>query len=337
MSRARRERYSMAPVVRNVDIFRRWITAACMVFIAFVCASCATTGRPFDASITAQGIVSRHAESAFDVWFDQELAKDREVLNRFFEATKDAQTKADLTRAWQAIRELDTEHPDFLEKRIFSKAAGDGDWPGSDPPLDQKEVFVNGVRQALNKFLEEVETPSHVEIPDLYGRALQQAKSVLPRELPLGRVTFRESDRPEGTIIDQNPRAGARVAPGTVVNVVKATSGAAPPVSPAVGISDRGTTLEALKWKLLAVGLGLILLILVIAVLIPHPTPFQYIVFRTTLALAAACVASALPGFFEFNPEVPKAGIAAGGALAVFVLVYMWNPGRIIGKNEENS
>ena len=536
----------MAPVVRNVDIFRRWITAACMVFIAFVCASCATTGRPFDASITAQGIVSRHAESAFDVWFDQELAKDREVLNRFFEATKDAQTKADLTRAWQAIRELDTEHPDFLEKRIFSKAAGDGDWPGSDPPLDQKEVFVNGVRQALNKFLEEVETPSHVEIPDLYGRALQQAKSVLPRELPLGRVTFRESDRPEGTIIDQNPRAGARVAPGTavnvviaragaallavgipslsgrtvqevtellarsglrvgrvtrrhtgrvrpgtvidqqprageevarntavdlvvaealpvvpvkvppvikmpereaaailrrsglqvgrvtfresdrpegtiidqnpragarvapgtavnvviaragaalpsavmipdlsgrtvqeaksvlprelrlevtvresdrpegtiidqnpragarvapgtVVNVVKATSGAAPPVSPAVGISDRGTTLEALKWKLLAVGLGLILLILVIAVLIPHPTPFQYIVFRTTLALAAACVASALPGFFEFNPEVPKAGIAAGGALAVFVLVYMWNPGRIIGKNEENS
>ncbi len=143
----------MKPKIRSEDDFRRWIAAAWIVLIAFVCTSCAK-GRPFDASMTAQGIVSRHAESAFDVWFDQELAKDREVLNRFFETTKDAQTKADLTRAWAAIPELNTAHPDFLEKRIFSKAAGDGDWPGSDPPLNQKEVFVNGVRQALKKFLE---------------------------------------------------------------------------------------------------------------------------------------------------------------------------------------
>ncbi len=140
-----------------------------------------------------------------------------------------------------------------------------------------------------------------------------------------------------GTIIDQNPKAGARIESGTVVDVVIATSGAAPPVPPAVGSSDQGTTLTALKWKLLAVGLGLIVLILVIAVLIPYPTSFQYLVFRTTLALAAACVASALPGFFEFKRELPQAGIAAGGALAVFVLVYMWNPGKITGKNEENS
>ncbi len=143
----------MKPKIRSEDDFRRWIAAAWIVLIAFVCTSCAK-GRPFDASMTAQGIVSRHAESAFDVWFDQELAKDREVLNRFFETTKDAQTKADLTRAWAAIPELNTAHPNFLEKRIFSKAAGDGDWPGSDPPLNQKEVFVNGVRQALKKFLE---------------------------------------------------------------------------------------------------------------------------------------------------------------------------------------
>ena len=108
-------------------------------------------------------------------------------------------------------------------------------------------------------------------------------------------------------------------------------------VASAGGISDQGTTLEALKWKLLAVGLGLIVLILVIAVVIPHPTSFQYIVFRTTLALAAACVASALPGFFEFKRELPQAGIAAGGALAVFVLVYMFDPGKMKGKIDDNS
>ncbi len=143
----------MKSKIRSEDNFRRWIAAAWIVLIAFVCASCAT-GKPFVASMTPQEIVSGYAESAFDVWFDQESDKDREALNRFYTATEDAQTKADLTRAWQAIRELDTEHPDFLKKRIFSKAAGDGDWPGSDPPLDQKEVFVNGVRQALKKFLE---------------------------------------------------------------------------------------------------------------------------------------------------------------------------------------
>ncbi len=143
----------MKPKIRSEDDFRRWIAAAWIVLIAFVCTSCAK-GKPFDASMTAQGIVSRHAKSAFDVWFDQESDQDKEALNRFYTATEDAQTKVDLTRAWAAIPELVTEHPDFLEKRIFSKAAGDGDWPGSEPPLDQKGVFVDSVRQALKKFLE---------------------------------------------------------------------------------------------------------------------------------------------------------------------------------------
>ncbi len=143
----------MKPKIRSEGNFRRWIAAAWIVLIAFVCTSCAK-GRPFDASMTAQGIVSRHAESAFDVWFDQESDQDKEALNRFYAATEDAQTKADLTRAWAAIQELNTEHPDFLEKMIFSKAARDGDWPGSGPPLDQKMVFVDSVRKALREFLE---------------------------------------------------------------------------------------------------------------------------------------------------------------------------------------
>ena len=143
----------MKPKIRSEGNFRRWIAAAWIVLIAFVCTSCAK-GKPFDASMTAQGIVSRHAESAFDVWFNRRSDKDMEALNRFFKATEGAETKADLTRAWQAIRELNTEHPGFIEKRIISKAARDGDWPGPDPPLNQKMVFVDGVRQALKKFLE---------------------------------------------------------------------------------------------------------------------------------------------------------------------------------------
>ncbi len=143
----------MKPKIRSEDAFRRWVAAALLVLIAFVCASC-PKGKPLDASPTAQEILFLHAESAFEVWFDPKSDEDRKALNRFFEATKDAQTKADLTRAWAAIQELNTEHPDFLEKRIFFKAVRDGDWPGPDPPLNQKMVFVDGVRQALKKFLE---------------------------------------------------------------------------------------------------------------------------------------------------------------------------------------
>ena len=102
----------MKPKIRSEGNFRRWIAAAWIALIAFVCTSCPKR-EPFDASMTTQEIVSRHAENAFDVWFDQESDQDREALNRFYTATEDAQTKVDLTRAWQAIRELDTEHPDF--------------------------------------------------------------------------------------------------------------------------------------------------------------------------------------------------------------------------------
>ena len=143
----------MRSEVRSKSDLRRWVAAAWIVFIAFVCASC-SKGKHLDASPTAQDIVSVHAKSAFEVGFNRDSEEDRKALNRFFEATEGAETKADLERAWAAIGELREDHPDFLEKHIFSKAAGDGDWPGSEPPLDQKVVFVNGVRQALIKFLE---------------------------------------------------------------------------------------------------------------------------------------------------------------------------------------
>jgi hypothetical protein len=143
----------MKPEIRSEGNFQRWIAATWLVLIAFVCVSC-PKGRPFPDSIAAQEIVSRHADSAFDVWFDRESEEDRKALNRFFEATEGAETKADLEQAWAAIPELREDHPNFLEKHIFSKAISDGDWPGSDPPLDQKEVFVNRVRQALIKYLE---------------------------------------------------------------------------------------------------------------------------------------------------------------------------------------
>ena len=81
--------------------------------------------------------------------------------------------------------------------------------------------------------------------------------------------------------------------------------------------------------KLLAYGFGVIFVVvlLAIAVYVPNPTPFQFVVFKVVLALAAAGVAAMIPGFIEFN--IPTY-LRAGGAIAVFAIVFFKNPASLV-------
>ncbi|MBX2827986.1 MAG: hypothetical protein KTR22_07475 [Flavobacteriaceae bacterium] len=52
-------------------------------------------------------------------------------------------------------------------------------------------------------------------------------------------------------------------------------------------------------------------------------------IIRVIVALAAACISIALPGFVELETKSESRNaplIKAGGALAVFVIVYLFNP-----------
>jgi hypothetical protein len=66
--------------------------------------------------------------------------------------------------------------------------------------------------------------------------------------------------------------------------------------------------------------------LMVVAFVFPHPSPFQYLVFRIVLALAAAGIAAMIPGFLEV-----KFGkwLRATGAIAVFAIVYFLNPAAL--------
>ncbi len=75
-------------------------------------------------------------------------------------------------------------------------------------------------------------------------------------------------------------------------------------------------------------GVIFVIALLVLAVVIQTPTPFQYTVFRIVLALAAGGVASMIPGFLEVTISN---WLRAGGALAVFVVVYFFNPAQLTG------
>ena len=76
-----------------------------------------------------------------------------------------------------------------------------------------------------------------------------------------------------------------------------------------------------------AFGVVFVVVMLVLAVAIPNPTPTQYDTFKIVLALAAAGVAAFIPGFLEVT--VPG-WIRAGGALAVFVLVFTKSPATLV-------
>jgi hypothetical protein len=79
-------------------------------------------------------------------------------------------------------------------------------------------------------------------------------------------------------------------------------------------------------WELIAAfifGCVFLVVILVIALFRPSPTPFEYTVFRIIIALAAAGVGAILPGFLDVRF---KNWLRAGGALALFVVVYFFAP-----------
>ncbi|WP_114950810.1 hypothetical protein [Sphingosinicella terrae] len=80
--------------------------------------------------------------------------------------------------------------------------------------------------------------------------------------------------------------------------------------------------------RLIAVACGVVFVaaILVIALFIPSPTAFQYTVFRIVLALAAAGFVSMTPGFIE--AQVGNF-VRAGGALAVFIIVFFYAPAAL--------
>lgn len=77
-------------------------------------------------------------------------------------------------------------------------------------------------------------------------------------------------------------------------------------------------------------GVTFVVMMVVLAIKFPHPTPFQYNIFRIVISLATAGAAAMIPGLI--NIELEQATgllIRGGGALAVFVIVFFFNPAQL--------
>jgi len=80
------------------------------------------------------------------------------------------------------------------------------------------------------------------------------------------------------------------------------------------------------QWIAFGFGALLLIALLLIALKLKYPTDFQYLIMRVLLALASACVAIFITGFLRVQI---KHFIEAGGALAVFVIVYFRAPAAL--------
>ncbi len=74
-------------------------------------------------------------------------------------------------------------------------------------------------------------------------------------------------------------------------------------------------------------GVIFVTALLAIVVFIPNPTSYQFEVIQIILALAAGGVAAMIPGFLNLKLGLgTNLAIRAGGALAVFAVVYFYSP-----------
>ncbi len=89
------------------------------------------------------------------------------------------------------------------------------------------------------------------------------------------------------------------------------------------------------KQRIAATVFGVVFLsvILIIALVVKNPTPFQEWVFNVVLALAGAGVAATIPGFL--NVEVSPVA-RAGGALAVFIVIFFFKPAAAVSDTKIN-
>ena len=76
----------------------------------------------------------------------------------------------------------------------------------------------------------------------------------------------------------------------------------------------------------LVFGVIFVTALLLLNVFIPDPSPTQYATFKTILALAAAGVGGILAGTLHVKGSIQKWSVRAGGALALFLIIYFFTP-----------
>jgi len=91
------------------------------------------------------------------------------------------------------------------------------------------------------------------------------------------------------------------------------------------------------RWFAAISGLVFLAVLVYIAERVPYPTEWQEFLFRIILALAGAAFAAMIAGFLHIEGRFQRTILRAGGGLAVFALIYLVNPPKLVSHNAHNN
>lgn len=97
-------------------------------------------------------------------------------------------------------------------------------------------------------------------------------------------------------------------------------------------LGPRNTSITP-TWQLITgLIIGVIFLFLsgIAAIFIPSPTEWQLFVFRGVFAISLSAIITIIHGFIEIESRSKSVTIFAGGAVAIFVLIWLVNPPGLI-------
>ncbi len=113
------------------------------------------------------------------------------------------------------------------------------------------------------------------------------------------------------------------------------------------GLPTQGFTVPAHEdvkkipaWQLITcmtLGVVLVLFSAGVSIFVPYPSPYQTYIFRGIFSLGLSAAIAGVPGFIDLKIKINGWGsygkIVAGGAVAIFVLAWMFNPPEIPGNS----
>ncbi len=87
--------------------------------------------------------------------------------------------------------------------------------------------------------------------------------------------------------------------------------------------------MDTKTWLLIIFGVIFISVLLFISIKKGGFAPQQFFVIRVVLAISAAAISAILPGYISL-PSSAQIPISAGGAMALFAVIYFLNPPNLM-------
>jgi len=84
--------------------------------------------------------------------------------------------------------------------------------------------------------------------------------------------------------------------------------------------------MKTLEKTFIALGILFVAAGVTLPIIFGEPNSSVMHSYRVVLGLGAACIGALIPGFIELDGKIGELAFRSGGAIALFLLIYLVNP-----------